>query len=81
MSIKSVYLGRNELLKLKNNLEFIDNELYSALEQYLQNRDTIGEYLINIFYDVELCKLEKLDKEFYLLGDKSILGVVKDDYS
>ncbi len=81
MSIKSVYLGRKELLKLKNNLEFIDNELYSALEQYLQNRDTIGEYLINIFYDVELCKLEKLDKEFYLLGDKSILGVVKDDYS
>lgn len=77
MSIKSVYLGRKDLITLKNNLEFIDNELYSILEQYLQ-REVIGEYLINIFFNVELNRLEKLDKEYYLLGDKTILGLYKE---
>ena len=74
MSIKSVYLSRDLLYELKEGLFSVDMDLYDSLDDALKNTDKTGEYLINIFYDDELLKLEKLDKNYQLF--KSIDGIM-----
>ena len=82
MSIKSVYLDKNQLKELRDNLKNIigSTMLYLRLRDYIYykseySKNFDGEFLINIFDDNELRKLSEFDKNYHLLNNrKNIVG-------